>query len=361
MSMPEACSKGSGDGLVGRSRLAQGLETPLIHVIVPVYDVAPWLGRCIDSILSQAGCELRLVLVDDGSTDESGEMCDQVAAHDPRVRVVHTPNRGLSAARNLGIDIAMAEGAGLLTFVDPDDWLMPGALSALERALTKSGADLAWCGAESARAGGRTRIRVPVAVTVSGDDMWRAHLKGDLGVSAWGKLYRAKLFDGLRFPEGRVFEDIATTYRVLMRCECAVAIPVVGYHYLLRDGSISHTRSMPIIVDLWDASVLRHADLTSLLGDRPWARDRLERMLAWPISFVWRWTWGCGREEVRAQASLLADVSHRARSLPLLGRRGWPLRDRVGCFFAHFNCNASLAACYALNVVAARGARLIGR
>ena len=334
---------------------------PPIHVIVPVYNVKPWLERYVASVLSQEGCGLCVVLIDDGYTDGSGDTCDEFAARDPRVRVIHTPNRGLSAARNLGIELTMADGAELLTFVDPDDWLEPGVFAAMDRALTKSGADLAWCGAESARAGGRTRIRVPVAVTVSGDDMWRAHLKGDLGVSAWGKLYRAKLFDGLRFPEGRVFEDIATTHRVLMRCECAVAIPVVGYHYLLRDGSISRTRSMPNIVDAWDAGVQRHSDLTLLLGDRPWARDGLERMLAWSISFVWRWTWGCGREEVCSHASLLADVSRRARSLPLLGRRGWPLSDRVGCFFAHFNCDASLAACHALNVIGSRTKRLLGR
>ena len=145
-----------------------------------------------------------------------------------------------------------------------------------------------------------------------------------------------------------------------MRCASAVAVPVVGYHYLKREGSIARTRTMRNLVDAWDAGAQRHADLTSLLGDRPWARDGLERALAGPASIVWRWAWGCGREEVRAHASLLADVSRKANSLPLLGRRGWSLRDRVGCFFAHFNCDASLAVCHALNVIAARGKQLIG-
>lgn len=298
------------------------LTMPVIHVVVPVYNVSPWLRLCVDSVLSQEGCELRVVLMDDGSTDGSGELCDEIVCRDPRASVVHTPNRGLSAARNLGIDMALADGAELLTFIDSDDWLEQGALAAMESALEESGADLAWCGVESGREGRRAKTRAPVAGMVSGDDLWRAHLRGDLGVAAWGKLYRARLFDGVRFPEGHVFEDIATAHRVLMRCGSAVGVPVVGYHYLVRDGSISHTHSMPNIVDAWDAGVQRYADLSRLLENCLWARDGLERMLAVSVSHVWRWTWGCGREDVRAHANLLADASRRARLLPLLGRRG---------------------------------------
>ena len=335
---------------------------PPIHVIVPVYNVAPWLTRCAESILAQEGCELRVVLVDDGSTDGSGGLCDELAARDPRVLVAHTPNRGLSAARNLGMEMALAEGAELIAFVDSDDWLAPGTLAALHGALVEAGADLAWCGNDSGREGEPRRTRVPRAGVVSGDELWRAYLGGDLYVTAWGKLYRAALFDGVRFPEGRVYEDLATTHRVLARCGSAVGVPVAGYCYMVRDGSICQTPSMGSVADHWQARTERHAYLSGLLGDRPWAPDALEREMAAGVSFVWRAAWGCGREECRAHAGLLADVSRFAREeLPPLGRRGWPLEDRVACLLARFDCDASLVFCHALNTVGSRARRVLGR
>lgn len=116
---------------------------PVISVIVPVYNAEPFLRRCSDSILNQTFRELELLLVDDGSTDRSGEMCDEIARQDSRVRVFHKPNGGVSSARNLGLDEAAGE---YIAFADSDDWLEPDALELLLRALRDNGADSSGCG-----------------------------------------------------------------------------------------------------------------------------------------------------------------------------------------------------------------------
>ena len=117
-----------------------------ISVIVPVYKVEPYLHRCVDSILAQSFQDFELILVDDGSPDRCGVICDEYAQKDSRVRVIHQQNGGLSAARNAGIDLVLADSESQwLSFVDSDDWIHPLYLELLERAVRESGADAGAC------------------------------------------------------------------------------------------------------------------------------------------------------------------------------------------------------------------------
>lgn len=119
------------------------MNTPKISVIVPVYNAERWLGRCIDSILAQTFTDFELLLIDDGSRDSSGDICDRYAAADPRVRVFHKPNGGVSSARNLGLDNARGSW---ITFVDADDWLAPDALQTVADYSNQKGTDIISCG-----------------------------------------------------------------------------------------------------------------------------------------------------------------------------------------------------------------------
>lgn len=211
---------------------------PLVSIIVPVYRVEEYLCRCIDSVLRQTVPDWELILVDDGSPDASGAICDGYAAADGRVTVIHQPNRGLSAARNSGLDAARGS---LLTFVDSDDWLHDRFIEELTAQLDREDAQVAAC---------RFRRRsddlvgdetLPTGYTVLDRNQALRHLMGaehTVMVIACAKVYRSELFDGVRFPIGRLHEDEFTTYRILMRCSRFVLVDAVLYHYWQRPDSI---------------------------------------------------------------------------------------------------------------------------
>ncbi len=215
------------------------MSNPAISVIVPVYRVERYLKRCVESILNQTFSDFELLLIDDGSPDRSGAMCDEWALKEGRVRVLHTENRGLSAARNLGI--GMSRGR-YLSFVDSDDYIMPRYLEELFHALDENpGAGYSECSICIMRNG---RIfeqdNSGAKKTYSALKAFADVLYGEkLSVAAWGKLFRRKLFDGLRFPEGRRFEDVYIIGE-LLRASSGVAyrgLPL--YRYVLRSSSLT--------------------------------------------------------------------------------------------------------------------------
>lgn len=189
---------------------------PQISVIVPVYKVEPYLHRCVDSILAQTFTDFELILVDDGSPDNCGAICDEYAAKDERVRVIHQKNGGLSAARNAGIDWAFANSdSAWLAFVDSDDWVHPQYLEKLYRAAAESGVKLAVC----AYIETETEVRHAPA-----ENNWREYDWKDFFVQesinsiiSVNKLYAKALFSGLRYPAGRLHEDEFLSPRLLQR------------------------------------------------------------------------------------------------------------------------------------------------
>ena len=187
-------------------------KRPMISVIVPVYNTAPFLNRCVESILGQTYEHLQVILVDDGSTDESGGLCDQWAVRDPRVQVIHQENGGLSAARNAGLEICTGE---FVAFVDSDDYVFPEMYEKMLRRLRSHGAAMAVCQWQYEKPDGTwvvdtARVNRAMFGRMTSREFARGLYLGDyengLVVSAWNKLYRRAILGDLRF-EGRYAED----------------------------------------------------------------------------------------------------------------------------------------------------------
>lgn len=212
----------------------------LISVIVPVYKVEQYLPQCVESLLNQTCPNLEVLLVDDGSPDGCGSLCDGYAERDSRVRVIHKPNGGLSDARNAGIEAARGD---YLAFVDGDDWVEPDAYSAMLAAAEQYGAELVCAGRydEDGQTGAQTLGLCPEREELlpAEEVVRRIFHWAQLDSAAWDKLYARRLFEGIRYPVGRVCEDVPTTYRLVLRAGSAVLLPRPIYHYRHRAGSIT--------------------------------------------------------------------------------------------------------------------------
>lgn len=217
---------------------------PLISIIVPVYNVKDYVEKCLDSICGQTYKNLEIVVVDDGSTDGSGEICDTYASKDRRIRVIHRKNGGLSAARNEGLDAATGEFLG---FVDSDDWIDLDMFKFLYELLETEEADISICSHYIERSG-RTKIKYSSdeVLNLVPRDAMRLLVEDDIIRNfAWDKLYRRTLFRELRFPQGRYFEDIAVMYKVFYQARKIVMKGHPKYHYMVRTNSITGSKYNP--------------------------------------------------------------------------------------------------------------------
>lgn len=214
----------------------------IISVIVPVYKIEKYLHRCIESILRQTYRNLEVLLVDDGSPDACPQICDAFAKKDPRVRVIHKENGGLSSARNAGLDQALGE---YISFVDGDDYIHPNMIEDLYCALSESGADLAACnlqfvdedGTEIQRDHNRMLRRETLYLDGSFSNAFQA------GVVVWNKLYKKSLWETYRFREGKYHEDEFAFHHIMKQCKKMICIPNVFYYYVQHNESIMANRS----------------------------------------------------------------------------------------------------------------------
>ena len=216
------------------------MSSPLISVIVPVYNVEQYLPKCVDSILAQTYQNLEIILVEDGTKDRSGEICDAYAEKDPRIKVIHKENGGLSSARNAGMDVARGEYFG---FVDSDDWIEPETYESLMELARKYDADLV-CGGRydvDAATGERTIGLCPQKEECisSMEMLGRVFIWDNCDSAAWDKLYRRHLFDGIRYPLGMVSEDIAIFYKLMEKVNRVALCNKPLYNYFHRENSIT--------------------------------------------------------------------------------------------------------------------------
>lgn len=205
----------------------------LVSVIVPVYNVASYLEECLDSVVGQTYRNLEIIVVDDGSTDGSGAVCDEYAKKDGRIQVIHQPNRGLSVARNVGLDVAKGDH---ISFVDSDDAVSPVFIEAL----LSAGADVAQCASCRNAEGLNRENRRPAfeyLTNVEASERLQFDSTGDATV-VWNKLYRRGLFDAIRFPEGKQHEDEFVTYRVLWDAGQMAVTGELLYFYRRRPASV---------------------------------------------------------------------------------------------------------------------------
>lgn len=218
----------------------------LVSVVVPIYNIEDYVSGCVQSILAQTYANLEILLVDDGSSDNSGAIADDFAAHDARVTVLHKQNGGLSDARNAGIDRATGE---FVLCVDGDDVITPSHIADMISAARDTGAAVVVAGfrrvsLEQSRQREGLTAREPAAVVVH--DASRAlellFYQSGITTSAWGKLYRSELFDGVRYPVGAIHEDLPVTYRLIAKTEHVAIVSRKTYLYVQRPASITSTK-----------------------------------------------------------------------------------------------------------------------
>lgn len=231
----------------------QNNQAPLITVVVPIYKVEEYLDECVQSILNQTYHNLEIFLVDDGSPDRCGEMCDTYAEKDARVKVIHQKNKGLSGARNSAIDIATGE---YITFVDSDDYLKEDMIEVLYREALQYGAEITTAAFESFFEDG-TKSTNPHGGKIfvyTKEKALDCFLFNDyLTPCVCGKLYSISLWKSVRCPEGKLFEDQFTTYKLIDQCKKIVFDTTPRYYYRKRMGSIGHSSFSKRTYDLYDA------------------------------------------------------------------------------------------------------------
>ncbi len=211
---------------------------PLISVIVPVYKVEPYLSRCIDSILSQTFTDFELILIDDGSPDNCGRICDEYAKQDARVFVIHQENGGLSSARNAGIDWAFeSSNSQWLTFIDSDDWIHPHYLELLHSAAITNNTDISVCEyTETSEFYDFEYFDNTSTQKLSAEDLYVNHHV--TSVIACCKLYKKSCFQNIRYPLGKLHEDEFTTYKILFDTPFVSYINEILYFYYTNPNSI---------------------------------------------------------------------------------------------------------------------------
>lgn len=224
------------------------MQSPEISIIVPVYKVEKYLSKCVDSILAQTFTDFELILVDDGSPDSCGKICDEYALKDSRIKVIHKENGGLSDARNAGIAVAKGEYLG---FVDSDDYIAPDMYELLYRLIRENDADISICDA----------VLVDEETEVNYVDSEKKYIleresalkemifKRLFAVNAWNKLYKKELFSDTLYPKGMLYEDLAITYKLIDKTKRLVYIPAKKYAYVQRKGSIMNQTGYKVKVD----------------------------------------------------------------------------------------------------------------
>lgn len=210
----------------------------LVSIIVPVYNVSAYLRKCVESLVNQTYERIEIILVDDGSTDNSGLLCDEWKKTDSRIVVIHKKNGGLSDARNAGIQFA--KGA-YMTFVDGDDRLTSNACEVLLDAAKRNSGQIVVAGLMLESTSGEVDYEESLCgkeQNVSSQDALKLVFQGR-GYSACGKLYHKEVFSDIRFPKGKLDEDFATMYKLFLAAENITYIPEYVYYYFSRTGSIT--------------------------------------------------------------------------------------------------------------------------
>lgn len=213
---------------------------PIISVIVPVYKVEAYLDRCVQSILDQTYTDFELILVDDGSPDNCGTMCDAWAKKDSRIRVIHKENGGLSDARNAGIDIARGQ---YLSFVDSDDYIHPKMLEALYAGVTEHSLPVSVCGYTETEGEPLPEPSDLEAVVWNAQEFYLERCVN--ATVAWGKLYAADCFATLRYPKGKIHEDEFLTYKILFEHPSIAVVDCPLYGYFRNGAGITKSRWNP--------------------------------------------------------------------------------------------------------------------
>ncbi len=238
-------------------------KNQLVSVIIPAYNIEKYIIECIDSVLHQTYKYLDIIVIDDGSSDSTGELCDQISECDDRLRIIHKPNEGLSAARNTGIDYAKGD---FICFTDGDDVLHPEFIERLLSAINLYDLDCAFCSFE--RFSDKIRTSKEINQNTFSEYSQRemllilsdiTHKERESATIIVNKLYKRDIFTGLRFIEGRIHEDEFIIHRLMGKCHKIGYLRYYGYYYRMRSDSITGN---------WKRLSTQHLDVVDAYHDR---------------------------------------------------------------------------------------------
>lgn len=228
------------------------MEDILVSIIIPVYNIEAYLDRCLESVVNQTYKNLEIILIDDGSTDNSGAICDKYKENDVRIKVIHKENEGVSKARNVGIDIANGEFIG---FVDSDDWLKEDTIEKLLFYIKKYSADIAQCNITYINDKGEERSykeKAKELLVYNKEESLIGLLDEDIITAVCNKLYRKSAIKNIRFEIGkRMGEDGYFNFQIFKNIEHLVSISEGNYYYYMRNDSVTHSDFSLSYMDLF--------------------------------------------------------------------------------------------------------------
>lgn len=254
-------------------------EKALISIIIPVYKVEKYLEKCIQSVINQTYENLQIILVDDGSPDNCGKICDEYAKKDHRIEVIHKSNGGLSDARNKGLEIAKGEYIG---FVDSDDYIEADMYEVLYNLLKQYNADVSICNFYTVSQG-----KISIKNADNGINEYNRIeilkeilLDRNIQSYAWNKLYKKELFDEIKYPIGKKYEDIGTTFYLLEKCNKVVVTGKSEYYYINRQDSIVNNVTESTITDYIELIIQRYDYIEENIKElSSYNKDYLKRIL----------------------------------------------------------------------------------
>ncbi len=254
-------------------------EKALISIIIPVYKVEKYLEKCIQSVINQTYENLQIILVDDGSPDNCGKICDEYAKKDHRIEVIHKSNGGLSDARNKGLEMAKGEYIG---FVDSDDYIEADMYEVLYNLLKQYNADVSICNFYTVSQG-----KISIKNADNGINEYNRIeilkeilLDKNIQSYAWNKLYKKELFDEIKYPIGKKYEDIGTTFYLLEKCNKVVVTGKSEYYYINRQDSIVNNVTESTITDYIELIIQRYDYIEENIKElSSYNKDYLKRIL----------------------------------------------------------------------------------
>lgn len=214
---------------------------PKISVIIPVYKVEEYLSQCVESVLNQTYSNLEIILIDDGSPDNCPSLCDKYSEIDSRVIVIHKENGGLSSARNIGLDIATGE---IISFIDSDDWIDSDMFERMMDLKIQTGANIVscdWISTDGTNEYEKTALFKEYGKTPLSRQITKEILLDRIGSYVWNSLYDSECWKDLRFPEGRLYEDLAVTFLAFEKADKISFLDASLYKYRINNEGISRT------------------------------------------------------------------------------------------------------------------------
>ncbi len=302
---------------------------PLISMIVPVYNVEPYLRECLESINAQTYSNVEVLVVNDGSTDGCGEICDEYAMRDKRFQVLHIKNSGLAEARNYALDRAKGE---YIVFLDSDDWIESNTIERMLSVCMDYQADIVVCKYSSfgvTEKFAENPKQCPPEVFEK-DALF--DLVATMDNVVWNKLYRASLFFEIRFPKGKIFEDISTVYKLGMKANRVVKISDCLIHYRQRISGLSHDHSAKNLIAYWKANYCKYTDLSSV-SSRYAQHPVLISDCIYAGMRVWCFYSGLSREEKKMLSCTLSDIETfiRAHFHMIMSDKKIPIKYKLLC------------------------------